>query len=1411
MKHILYLLLSLYFSIIPFYSDSQVFVDWGSEWSYFKGVAEPSQPQGSWRTNSFNASTWALGNAPFQYGEGTYGTVLDDMQGNYSTLFIRKEFFLENIDEIDNLLVAVDYDDGYALWINGSLVINRNAPARLEFNQFGTIDHESGNYDITTLTIGELTLINGINVVAIQGFNYSLSSNDFYINAYLEGKKGMPVAGNVRVDTRSGFYTEVFTTQLTGTQPGDPIHYTLDGTDPRISSTALKGTSPVQVTIDPDSNLGERGKTGGVVLRASIIKTGFLPGIPTTRNYIFLKKVITQTHPGGPWPTGNINGQIIDLPMDARVTNDVRYKELMDDALLDIPTIAITTAPDNLFNPISGIYVNAKYHGRTWERPSNVELIYPDGRPGFNIDAGLRIRGGWSRHPEFPKHAFRLFFRSEYGESKLRFPLFGNDGVSTFDKIDFRTSQNYSWSKGGPEGVYNTMNRDVFSRDIQRDMGHPYTRSRYYHLYINGLYWGIYQSQERAEADFAQSYLGGISDDYDVIKVDIGENWNLYTIEATDGNTDAWEAVWSMTQKGFAANADYFNLIGRTPAGEPDPSKTVWVDIDNLIDYMLIIFYTGNFDAPVSKFSNNYNPNNFFAIFNRTRTDQGFKFIIHDAEHTLLANPVGPGVGLNENRVNIGNITFGQMNVTSFSKFHPQWLHHRLTSNREYRMRFIDRAYKHFIQNGILQPDSNVKRFKSTADQLQLAIIAESARWGDVFVSVPRTKDKDWIPAVNQVINDYFPYRTDIVLGQLLQQSLYAMLKAPVVKNAGGEVIKGTKLRIADETEITLENINTNGTIFYTFDGTDPRAVGGQTSSTAKATSSFATLKAMPGTQLKARIRWVDLWSPLHEIYFQDTSVFDYLKVTEMHYNPTDEGDLNGQELEFIELKNTGKRPIDLSGVSFTEGIQYTFATGTIVNPGDFVVLASNNEAFSGFYQMPTSHQYAGRLSNSGETITLKASTGEIIFSYSYSDKAPWPIEADGKGPSLVSVEVNPRGNPDTYEYWTLSKYKSGSPYANDEASQLIITLQHLIENQAQVVLNLDEIFDTPPGSNYYQLINDRPAYADATLLGGLLALKPLKRGDTRIHLTITPVSGAPWTTAFRVLVHPQAHQLSKGAYTFAQWQTTEPEYSYPANMLFLQSDINDPGLAHPLLFPYFVAHNDYHSNDLDKIGFPYSLTGRTRLNALGSEGISFINTGRQRDLGGAMLALDTRGITSAQVDWTAGTVLRNDRVYALRLQYRTGTQGEWRDLLINGQVQEYITQANGHSRQMGPVMLPAELLNLPNLQLLWKYYHVSGNSGSRAELRLDNIYITSTVNVDEIDTPGFIIYSAGNKLFASVNQPQNAFVKVYNLMGQEVFSAPIADSGVQAFEMQLSTGIYIARITNGFLVESRKILINSR
>ena len=168
------------------------------------------------------------------------------------------------------------------------------------------------------------------------------------------------------------------------------------------------------------------------------------------------------------------------------------------------------------------------------------ELIYPDGTgpdDGFQVNAGVRVRGGFSRSNGNPKHAFRFFFRQEYGDSKLNYDLFDGEGVDRFDKIDLRTSQNYSWAF--QNDARNNYLRDIFSRDLQLAMGQSSTRGEYYHMYVNGMYWGLFQTEERPGSDFAAENLGGDKEDWDVVHNEIGQR----SIAAIDGTMDSTERL----------------------------------------------------------------------------------------------------------------------------------------------------------------------------------------------------------------------------------------------------------------------------------------------------------------------------------------------------------------------------------------------------------------------------------------------------------------------------------------------------------------------------------------------------------------------------------------------------------------------------------------------------------------------------------------------------------------------------------------------------------------------------------------------------------------------------------------------------------------------------------------------------
>lgn len=860
------------------------------------------------------------------------------------------------------------------------------------------------------------------------------------------------------ISVARGFYKNPFDVTISSPITGMEIYYTLDGSDPRTSATSQIDYAPAVVRIDPDSK-ENRGKTPAVVLRASAKKDGYDFSTVSTRTYVFVDEVKEQTeNPGYNWPnTNRVGDQEIDLLMDPKVMNDSRYANVIDDAMLEIPTISIVTDNANLFDRQTGIYVNADNRGEEWERPASIELINPDGSSGFQTDFGLRIRGGYSRNPFFRKHAFRIFFRKEYGDAKLDFKLFGKEGASEFDKFDLRCSQNYSWSKGGNEAPYCTFNRDVFSRDIQHNMGDEYTRSRYYHLYLNGLYWGLYQTQERSEARFAATYFGGNSDDYDVVKR-AGEGQD---IEATDGNLDAWRKVWDLCQNGFANNANYYALQGLEANGKRDTSLEVLVDIDNFIDYMNIIFYTGNFDAPVSSFVNNQMPNNFYAIRNR-KDDKGFRFFAHDNEHTLQVDPIGPGFGITENRVSLGEAghEWDRMVVYNFEQFHPQWLHHKLAENAEYRSRFADRAYQLYFNDGVLTPEKTAESFIKRTYEYDTAVVAESARWGDVDGWMTYTKDDYWQPIVDRTMSEYFPQRTDIVIGQLEYAGLLSKIQVPEFR-VNNLVQSDEIIEIAAGTTFTIKNSNSAGSIKYTVDGTDPRVAGGGISSTAIDGGNLTEQGIWQSTIVKARVYNNKEWSALHTIKVVVDLVVDGLQITEINYNPLGQDGLSGSEFEFIELKNSGSEVINLAATSFN-GIQYTFGPEAVMQPGEFIVLAANAFSFEKRYGFAPYGEYEGQLDNGGERISLLTVTSDTLISVKYNDQDPWPTVADGLGFSIVPAVSDVNADWDKGASWRASAEIGGSPGADDGTFNAVpeILVNEVLNNSEQPLVDAIELFN---------------------------------------------------------------------------------------------------------------------------------------------------------------------------------------------------------------------------------------------------------------------------------------------------------------------------------------------------------------
>ena len=587
--------------------------------------------------------------------------------------------------------------------------------------------------------------------------------------------------GTTAFSHEHGFYSEPVQLELSNQTPGVDIYYTLNGTEPTPDN-------PDAVLYDSAILIDHT-----TVVRAASFLEGSDPSQPSTASYLFIDDILTQS-PTGRAPEGfpsSWGANSRDYGMDPQIVNSATWGPQLEAALTQIPTMSVVMDVDDLFGS-RGIYSHAGSRGRSWERETSLELIDPNGdQDGFQIDAGIRIRGGFSRSNDNPKHAFRFYFRSEYGESKLNYDLFGDEGADEFDKMDLRTTQNYSWAFQGDSR--NTFLRDIFSRDLQGQMGQPYTRGDYYHLYINGQYWGLFQNEERPEAQYAETYFGGDSADYDVVHNNPRDNG------FNDGTSTAYRRLWrEFVQPNGLSDvnmADYYRVQGMSPDGSRNPDFERMLDVDNVIDYMIITYYTSDADGPGSKFTRP-GLNNYFGIYNRENPD-GWKFFEHDSEHSL---DTGNAAGANYNMV-----TPFVNNGQDFNRFNPHWMHEQLAENNsDYRQRFIDRVSEVFAEDGLIG-EANVKRIlNDRASEFDMAIIAESARWGDAKRGTPYTKS-DWNSAVNRTLR-WVEGRTEDVLDQFRGVGWYPDIDSPEITPNGGAVDEGTLVTVDFSLEQSVED-----------------------------------------------------------------------------------------------------------------------------------------------------------------------------------------------------------------------------------------------------------------------------------------------------------------------------------------------------------------------------------------------------------------------------------------------------------------------------------------------------------------------------------------------------------------------------------------------------------------------------
>jgi hypothetical protein len=555
-----------------------------------------------------------------------------------------------------------------------------------------------------------------------------------------------------------GYYDAPFEVEITSATDGARIYYTLDGSAPSPDSGALYDAP---LTIDTTT-----------MLRAAAFLDNHGPTNVDTHTYIFLDSVLIQDGAGLP---ASWNGFAADYAMDPDVVNNPLYSDTIREDLTSLPTMSIVMDHDDLFGSTRGMYTHPLRSGVEWERACSMEWFDPKNPAGgIQVNCGARMWGSGSRNPDkHRKHSLRLLFKREYGPARLEFPIFPGWDVTRVNTLVVRGESDWIWDSGGGGNEKAQYMRDDWCRFTARQMGKFTTATTHVHLYLNGLYWGLYNLLERPDAAFMADHLGGAEANYDAVNATVGK------LEATDGSDEIWRAIVGSVRFGVTSLEQYVEL-----------QKSI--DVPDLIDYMIMHFFTGGWDWPGG------NGNN-MRVAGAPAHGVPFKQFLWDMETTMNGN-------------NFNNIGVS----TSFES--PATVHAFLAQSTEYRLRFADHVQRHFFNDGALTTAKTIENWLTRAAIIDRAVVGESARWGDGFrVDLPYTRDLDWIAEQRRMIESYFPLRSDFVVDLLRAVDFYPSIDAPVFSQHGGAVRPG------DEIFLTARE----GRVLYNITGSDVRLAGG--------------------------------------------------------------------------------------------------------------------------------------------------------------------------------------------------------------------------------------------------------------------------------------------------------------------------------------------------------------------------------------------------------------------------------------------------------------------------------------------------------------------------------------------------------------------------------------------------------
>jgi len=931
-----------------------------------------SSKSSDWRNVDYNDSSWKSGKSGFGFADGDDNTTISGL----ASIYVRKEFEIDDVEAVTDILLHVDYDDGFIAFINGKFVA---ASPNVTYNdKFSNVtvstDHEAqlyqgGKPDLFTVDLATVLLKKGKNVLAIQAYNISSTSSDFSLIPFLTigstafsssdvasfislGQKNLHADFKISNEGEAVYLFNsdrelIDSVKAIPLQPNVSFGRYVDGAaDWYYFSSPTPGASNQNPSDEIETDSVFFSVDGGFFSAPFYLEM-------STRSSDGVIRYTTD----GSEPTGNSSiyteplfipsGRVVKATFFSNNENNnpVTTRSFLFKSCNGLPVFSISSDPDNFFDWNEGILVdgpNAEtadpHYGanywQDWEKPVNVEFFDQSGSLVFNQGAGVKVSGNFSRANAQKSMAF--YARKEYGKGSFKYKFFHDRENGSFESVTLRNSGN-DWAY--------SMFRDGLVSEIARDMNIDRLAYQPSVVYLNGDYWGILNLREKpSEHYFAENY--GIGED--VLNI-LEFNGSPVLGSVTDYNK-----LRNFISSKDIKNDDNYNSVKKM------------MDVDCFIDYQLLEIYIHNGDWP----------GNNIKFWNTSDGFNKFRWLIYDTDF---------GFNLYDNVLNINSMAFATA-TNGQSWPNPPWstlFLRRLLLNTSFRNQFVNR-FCDCMNTNLLAANLTTK-----IDSISTIISAEMenhlARWNTIGFSEWQAEVK-WMKYfattrasfMRGFLSSHFGFSAANFMTLNVSDTLAGVVKVNTVVPSGYP-FKGYYF---GEVPIVLKALPKPGFRFVRWEG-------GSTS-----TEPEITVNLTKETRYTA-------------VFEATTESEQAIVINEINYKSADAHDA----ADWVEIYNAGSQSVDLEGWVIRDlktDDQFIFPKGTIIYSGEYLVVCSNRSKFKTVYPNVKNvvGEFAFNLGNEADIVSLFDNNGSKIDQVIYSSTSPWPAEPNGSGTTLELVNT---------------------------------------------------------------------------------------------------------------------------------------------------------------------------------------------------------------------------------------------------------------------------------------------------------------------------------------------------------------------------------------------------------------------